>query len=137
MKPYQAIGYLLNQATAVTAITSTRIYHGLRPTGTVVPCINYFQVGPGARRNGIEICTYSINCRTSDPGTARDLARVVLDLFIGSSSTGTYGNTGATNQFEVIRGSLQNDNGLIPESADGIYNAPVDIQVIFPSSTVS
>jgi hypothetical protein len=137
MTPYQAIGYSLSQATAVTALVSTRIYHGNRPEGTGVPCINYYEIGSVERRNGIEIATYSINCRATDPGTARTIARKVLDLFIGASSNGTYGNVGATGQFEVSRASLQNDAGLIIEPSEGMYNAPVDIRIVYPTSTVS
>ncbi len=135
MKPYQVIGWTLLQTSAVTAITSTRIYHGLRPDGTVTPSINYYQVGGATRQNGMEAVTYSINCRTTGAGTARDLARVVVDLFHGSSSTGIYGYQNSS--FEISRASMEMDAGLIPETEDGIFNAPVDIMIVYPSSTVS
>lgn len=134
MKPYQAIGYLLINSSAISAITSTRINHGLRPNGTVTPCINYYEVGGTTRFNGIETAIYSINCRAETPAAARDLARLVVDLFAGASSNGTYGTQ---NGFDISRASLQNDNGLIPEPGDKIFNAPVDIQITYPSSTVS
>lgn len=135
MKPYQTIGYSLLNTTAITAIVSTRVNHGLRPEGTVVPSINYYEIGGGTRNNGIESTAYSINCRAATPAGARDLARLVLDLFTGSSGTGVYGYENST--FEVSRASLQNDGGLIPEPEDGIYNAPIDIRIVYPISTVS
>ena len=134
MKPYQAIGYMLINSTAISAIVSTRVSHGLRPAGTKTPCINYYELGGTSRFNGIERANYSINCRASTPAAARNLARLVVDLFAGASSTGTYG---MQNGFEITRASLQNDNGLIPEPGDEIFNAPVDITIIYPSSTVS
>ena len=91
MMPYEAIGYMLINSSAISAITSTRVNHGLRPKGTDVPCINYYEVGGTTRFSGIETAIYSINCRAETPAAARDLARLVLDLFVGSSSTGTYG----------------------------------------------
>lgn len=128
------IGYSLLQTTAITAIVSARVNHGLRPVGTTVPCINYYEVGPVLRFNGMETVTYSINCRDDSAGGARDLARLVIDLFHGDDSTGTYGEQ---NGFQVSRATLQNDAGLIPEPEDNIYNAPVDITIVYPSGTVS
>jgi hypothetical protein len=57
------------------------------------------------------------------------LARLVLDYFAGTSGTGTYH---VLSTFEVTRASLVNDGGLIPESTDGIYNAPIDIRIVYP-----
>jgi hypothetical protein len=62
------------------------------------------------------------------------LARLVLDLFTGSTGTGVFG---IMNNFEISRASLANDGGLIPEPEDGIYNAPIDIRIVYPISTVS
>jgi len=134
MKPYQAIGYMLLNSSAISAITSTRVNHGRRPTGTVTPCINYYELAGSSRFSGSESTVYSINCRAETSAAALDLARLVLDLFIGSSSTGTYGTQ---NGFDISRASLQNDNGLISEPEDEIFNAPVDIRIVYPSSTVS
>jgi hypothetical protein len=134
VKPYSAIGYTLLQTSAITAIVSTRVNHGLRPVGTTVPCINYYEVGPVIRSNGMESVTYSINCRDDSAGGARDLARLVIDLFHGEYSTGTFGEE---NGFEISRATLQTDSGLIPEPEDNIFNAPVDITIIYPSKTVS
>ena len=134
MKPYQAIGWTLLNATAITAIVGTRVNHGLRPQGTVMPCINYYEVGNVQRENGFERVTYSINCRANTAAEARDLARLVINLFHGASSTGTYGTS---NGFDISRASLQNDAGLIPEPDDNIFNAPVDILIVYPSTTVS
>ncbi len=134
MSPSELIGYTLNQASAVTTITSTRIYHGLRPVGTTVPSINYYQMGGALWKYGVEVPTFSVNCRAASAEAARDLARAVIGVFHGSAGTGMYGTM---NGFDVARVSLRADQGLIPEPADGIYNAPVDILLAYHSSTVS
>ena len=131
MKPYEALGYALLNTTAITAIVGSRVNHGLRPVGTAVPCINYYELGGVTRIPGMESVVYSINCRDDSAGGARDLGRLVLDLFAGTSGMGTYGQSVT---FEITRASLQNDNGLIPEPEDGIYNAPIDIRVVYPIS---
>lgn len=134
MTPYEAVGYAMAQTTTITAIVSTRVNHGLRPDGTTTPCINYYEVGPVQRFSGMESAVYSINCRAEDPDQARDLARLVIDLFHGADSTGTHG---VQNGFTVSRASLRNDAGLIPEPDDDIYNAPVDITLVYATGTVS
>jgi hypothetical protein len=131
MKPYQAIGYALLNTTAITAIVSSRINHGLRPIGTIAPCINYYEIGGVTRIPGMESVIYSINCRATTAGVARDLAHLVLDLFAGTDGTGTYGQQMT---FEITRASLVNDAGIIPEPEDGIYNAPIDIRIVYPIS---
>ena len=133
MKPYQVLGYAMLQTTAITAITSTRVYHGLRPQGTDVPCINYFEL-PGTRRFGVETQPYSINCRAATAAAARDLARHVVDLFAGEDGTGIYGTQST---FTILRGSLSQDQGLIPEPEDSIFNAPVDITIVYGVDTVT
>ena len=129
MKPAQAIGYALINSTAISAIVGSRVNHGLRPQGTTTPCINYYELGGLSRLPGMESIVYSINCRDTTAGGARDLARLVLDYFAGTSGTGTYQTQGT---FEITKASLSNDGGLIPESTDGIYNAPVDIRIVYP-----
>jgi hypothetical protein len=55
----------------------------------------------------------------------------------GSSGTGI---TGTNNGFVLDFGHLIADQGLIPEElADGktIYNAPIDVQLVYAVSTVS
>ncbi len=137
MMPHEAVGYHLINATAISAIvgstSSASVWHGLRPRTGALPCINYFEL-PGVRANGFESVTYSINCRSATADGARTLARAVLDAFIGTSGTGMYGTE---NSFDVARASLRNDNGLIPEVDDEVFNAPVDITVVFATSTVS
>lgn len=135
MKPHQVMGYTLLNTTAITAITSTRIYHGLRPVGTAVPSINYYEIGGARRSNGIESVVYSINCRASTASAARDLGRLVVDVFAGSSGTGVYGYQNSS--FEIARASLETDGGLIPETDDSLFNCPIDIRVVYPISTVS
>lgn len=134
MTDYQMVGYALLQTSAITNIVSTRVFHGLRPEGTTVPCINYYEVGSVTRTSGLETVPYSINCRASSASQARTLARLVVDLFHGTSGTGIQGRW---NGFSVARGSLRNDNGIIPEPDDLIFNAPVDIQLVFTSDEVS
>jgi hypothetical protein len=133
MKPYQAIGKALLDATAITSIVSTRVYHGLRPEGTVTPSINYYEL-PGVRVRGVESQQYSLNCRAQNAGTARDLARRVVTLFAGADGGGTYGVVGT---FGIARASLVQDQGVIPEPEDGIFNAPVDIRIAYSVTAVS
>lgn len=135
MTPSQAIGYSLTQATAVTAIASAgSISFGLRPAGGVTPCINYFELPGGVRQYGIERVTYSINCRAATAETAMNLARKVVDVFHGTSGAGVYGTQSS---FSVVRASLRQSQGLIPETQDNLYNCPVDILLVYPSGTVS
>jgi len=135
MTPSQVIGYTLNQTSSITNIVSTRIYNGQRPVTTTVPCINYFEMSGTKRLNGFERATYSINCRATTAETALQLARKVVDLFEGGiSGRGGYGNM---NGFEVTRSSLRQHQGLIPEPDDNLYNAPVDIFIVYPTSSIS
>ena len=134
MSPSQLIGYCLNQTSAITNITSTRIYNGTRPDGTVVPCINYFEMAGTQRLVGFERATYSINCRATTAETALQLARKVVDIFQGTSGTGIYGSM---NNFEISRANLRQQQGLIPETADNLYNCPVDIFIVYPTSSVT
>ena len=128
------VGYSLAQVSALTAIVSNRIYHGTRPGGTVIPCVNYFEVSGGQRSKGIEMVTYSINCRASTPAVALQIARIVVDLFHGTSSMGTYGDS---NGFGIARASLKQNQGLIPEPSDNMFNAPVDILFVYPTASVT
>jgi len=134
MKPYQAVGWTLLNASAVTAIAGNNVWHGLRPEASSLPSITYYEVGSTLRQYGIETVTFSLNCRGSTAGAARDLARVVVDTFHGTAGSGVYGTN---NGFDIARASLRNDNGLIPEPDTLTFNAPVDVQVVFPSQTVT
>ena len=137
MKPYQLIGWTLENTTAVTAIVGTgltTIWHGLRPKTQSLPSINYFRLGGGVRHNGWESIVYTINCRSATAGDTEDLARAVMDAFIGTSSTSMQG---INNGFAVTLSTLANDNGLIPEPEDDTFNNPVDIRIVYPSQTVS
>jgi hypothetical protein len=123
MRPDQFIGWTLLQSTAVTGITSTRVWYGLRPNGDTLPAINFYDVGGPGRFNGLNRPVFSINCRAATAGAARALADTVLSLFIGDD--GKYGDG---NGFAAARVSLVNDGGLIPE--DDAYNVPIDVRVI-------
>lgn len=132
MKPDELVGYVLNQASAITAITSTRIYYGLRPNGTVVPCINYYDSPSAPAQYGVKTSVFTINCRTASAQAARNLARLVETEFHGIA-----GKYGTDNGFDVIRSSCRGDSGVIPEPADELFNAPVTIQIVYHTDTVS
>lgn len=131
MVDHQFIGYTLLQTTAVTAITSTRVYHGLRPQSSSLsslPCINFYQMSGGGKKNGSKSVTFSINCRAVDPAAARSLAEIVSDTFGGPSGTGVYGSASS---FTVARSSVVRDGGLIPEVESGCFNAPIDVMIVY------
>jgi len=132
----QCIGYLMLQTSALTNIVSTRIYNGNKPTTATVPSINYYELSGGQRRWGFERVSYSINCRAATAETALALARNVDELFNGTSGTGMYGYTSSGSAFEITRASTRQRQGLIPEPDDGLYNAPVDIFIVFPASSI-
>lgn len=137
MTPYEFIGWTMLNASAVTAIVGTRVTHGLRPRNDSLPSINYHALGGGARFWGMERQTVSISCRANTPEDARDLNRVVTTEMAGADGTGI---RGTNNGFDLALGSLIADQGLIPEDkVDGktVYNAPVDVQIIYAVSTVS
>ncbi len=134
MKPYQVIGWSMINATAITAlVTANSITHGLRPRDSELTSINYYEL-PGTRSRGFETTPFSINCRANDSDVASDIAREVVELFNGSAQTGIYGTQ---NGFEISRGSVSLVDGLIPEPTDDIYNAPVTVTIVYPSTTVS
>jgi hypothetical protein len=89
----------------------------------------------GTRVNGMDRRVYSINCRAVTAATAIAMATLVVDTFHGTSGTGMKGDVASS--FSIISASLQQDGGLIFEEADNLYNAPVDIQVVYPTSTVT
>jgi hypothetical protein len=133
----QAIGTILNSVTSLTSIVNGRIFNGNRPTGTVVPCINYYELAGGKNNYSEQIVPYSINCRATTAETALTLARLVDETFNGSSGTGMYGTTSSGSVFSINRSWTNRRQGLIPEPDDGIYNAPVDVYIVYPSGTVS
>ena len=122
------------QTTAVTdLVNAANIYHGLRPKTTDVPAINYFE-GVLKRWSGMETQPFVVNCRDTSAAKAQAIARAVTDLFHGESSRGTYGTQ---NGFDISRAFLDTGTGTIPETEDDIFNAPVIIVLVYPSSTVS
>jgi hypothetical protein len=133
----QAIGALLNSITAITAIVSTRIFNGSRPTGTVVPCINYYEMPGGKNRYSEQTVSYSINCRAATAETALNLAKIVDETFNGTSGTAIYGYVSSGTVFSINRAWTIQRQGLLPEPDDNIYNAPVDICIVYPAGTVS
>lgn len=133
MTPHEAIGYDLLQASAITAIVSTRVYHALRPEGTALPAINFYALD-ALRYNGIESAAYSINCRAHTPAAAHALARLVVTLFGGADGNGTYG---AVNTFAIARASVKSEQPLIIEPDNDTFNCPVDIQIVYRTASVT
>jgi len=137
MTAYEFVGWTLSNTTAVTAITSTRIYHGLRARSSALPAINYQELPGGSRFYGHERQPFTILCRATTPAGARDLARVVTTAMAGSAGTGI---TGTNNGFVLDFGTLIADQGLIPEALESgktVYNAPIDIQLVYAASAVT
>lgn len=125
---------MLNQTSAVTNICSTRIYNGLRPDTTIVPSINYYEMPGAQRKNGFEHIAYSINCRATTAETALTLVRKVDELFNGTDGNGTYSDW---NGFGIARASTKQRQGLIPEPDGGLYNAPVDVFIVFSKDAIT
>lgn len=115
---YQAIGYRLLNYAAITAITSTRIYHGIIPeTVTTLPAINYFMISsPNMDVNGSRD-RYQISCRAKDLATCMNLAFHVHAAF---------NNYQGTLSGYDIQYSYYNDSRVIIEE-NSIYHIPVDI----------
>lgn len=140
MKPHEAIGYTLLHSSAITSVVSNRVFYGLRPQSpsssvlTALPAINFYELAGGREIWGTGIKTVSINCRAFTAQTAITLASAVTKLFNGTSGTGI---TGTENGFNIARVHMKADGGLIPESDTGVYNAPVDILIVYPLDTVS
>lgn len=137
MTPSQAVAKLLNEATAITTIVSNRIYFGNRPDTTITPCINFYELSGAKNSYGMQRIGYSINCRAVTAETVLQLAREVDYLFNGTSGTGVYGYASNVSVFGIARAFTNQRQGLIPEPDSNIYNAPVDVYVIFPNSTIS
>jgi hypothetical protein len=137
MTPSQATAKLLNEASAITNIVSTRIYFGNRPDTTIMPCINFYELPGGQNSVGFQRIGYSINCRAITAETVLTLAREVDYLFNGTSGTGIYGYASNVSVFGFARAFTQRRQGLIPEPDNGGYNAPVDIFMVFPNSSIS
>lgn len=128
MESYQAIGYLLNQSTAITTIVSGRIFHGLRPATSTLPCINYYTIAGGNKKYGAITEPFSINCRASTPNGSRDLAKEVVTLFAGDDYQGTYGTASS---MSIARIAYKQESGLLAEYEDGVYNTSIDIIITY------
>jgi hypothetical protein len=140
VKSHDAIGLALLSTTAITTIvgsgTAGRVYHGLRPSTSTLPAINYFKLS-GNRHYGMESEIYSINCRAATASAAMELARQVKELWGGSEGMTTYGIWGtAPTTFDFSRASIT-DQGLIPEPDEQTFNAPLDLQIVYRVETVS
>jgi hypothetical protein len=102
-----------------------------------VPCINYYELSGGKNKYNQQSVSYSINCRATTAETALTLARLVDETFNGTSGSGMYGIASSGSVFSINRSWTIQRQGLLPEPDDGIYNAPVDVHIIYPSGTVS
>ena len=128
----QFIGKSLIATTAITSIvTSDRIRHGLRPVGTVLPAINYYNVSNYSSVLSNE--TWSINCRSNNIDQAMSLAKSVKDLFCGVNNLGTTAteSVSGVNVFNAARISLGVEHRAIPESDGAIWNKPIDIVIVY------
>lgn len=137
MTSSQAIGSILNETSAITAIVFSRIYFGNRPRTSIVPSINYYEIPGGQNRYGFQRTGFSINCRAATAETAMYMARLVDEIFNGSSGTGIYGYASNITVFGITRAFTERRQGLIPEPDEGIYNAPVDVFIVYPNSSIS
>ncbi len=133
----QSIAVILNSVTAISNIVSGRVYNGNRPGTTTVPSINFYEMPGGYNRYGMQHVSYSINCRATTAEAALSLAKLVDETFNGSSGTGTYGYASNVSVFGIARAFTERRQGLIPEPEDGLYNAPVDVFIVFPNSSIS
>ena len=133
-KPHEAIKALMLATSAVKTKSGNRIFHGLKPRSPTLPNIAFFENGGPLRFNGMEGQEYTINCRAATFDKALDLSRVVVDLFHGSSSTGIYGTISG---FDISRAFQAAPPAVIPESKGSVYNVPVTVSIIYPSSTVT
>ena len=133
-QPYEAMQYVLKNGTAVSALVGARIWHAFQPRGSAMPSLTFYEVGAPRRAMAIESQDFSVNCRATTIGAAMDLSRAVVDLFHGTSSTGIYGYE---NGFSIARAFQATGAILIPEPRGSAYNSPVNITIVYPSSTVS
>ena len=132
--PAEAVLGLINATTALTSIVGNWVWHSFTPQSRALPSMTFYEVSGPQRFNGMERQTFSINCRDTTIAGALALARQVTNLFNGTSSTGMFATQGT---FEISRSYQDVATGLIPEPRDSLYNAPVDITILYPSSTVS
>ena len=132
-QPYSMMMWSMKNDAAITADVSQRVFHGLKPKTSTFPNITFFESSDYRRSYGMESQVFVINSRAKTPESALKLARKVVDLFHGSSSTGIYATQ---NGFEVSRAFLDTGSGIVPEG-NSVYNAPVYITIIYPSKTVS
>lgn len=128
MDIYEAIGYELFAASAITNIVGSNIYHGMRPEPGD-PCINYFEVGYVLLAyNAIESPVYQISCRASTPAIAQQLAREVAVLFQSAKR--------AISIFDIQMATVDNKL-LLYENETELYHVPVDVRFVYEESIVS
>ena len=137
MNDHQFIGYTLLNASAISSLVSTRVYHGMRPKVSQIselPAIDYYQLSGGRKYMGTVSRTFTINCRATSPAVARQLGDAVIDLFGGTSGTGVYGYSSS---FSVARASIARDNGTIVDDDSETVFVPIDVLVVYTTDTVS
>ena len=132
--PAEMMDWVFRNEATITAITSKRSWHSFRPKAPGYPNICFMENGKPTRNRGMEEQVFTVNCRGQDPEKALNLARKVEDYFNGSSSTGIYGTV---NSFDISRSFVGSGAPLIAEPKGSVYNVPVPVTIMYPSSTVS
>lgn len=118
----QFIGYRLNNTAAVTALVSTRIYHGLVPESvTTLPAINYYMISAPNLWGNTERERWQISIRSNDPENAQEIAFEVRNAFNNLQDS--------INSFDVQNCWYEDKRMIIEEP--GIYHIPVDIFVLY------
>jgi hypothetical protein len=132
--PAEMMDYVFKNEATITAVAGKRSWHSNRPKSPTYPNICYMEQGKPNRSRGMEEQAFTVNCRGQTAEKALALARVVENYFNGSSSTGMYGTV---NGFDIGRSFVGSGAPLISEPQGSVYNVPVPVTIVYPSSTVS
>lgn len=115
---YQAIGYRLLNYAAVTAIVSTRVYHGvILEAISTLPAINFYMVSSPNLETNTCRDRYQISCRANDLTVCMTLAFHVHAAFNNYQGT--------LNGFDIQYCYYDNSRVIVEES--NIYHIPIDI----------
>lgn len=132
--PAEMLDYVFKNTTTIIAVAEKRAWHSFRPKSPTLPNICYMENGKPNRSRGMEGQEFTVNCRGQTIEKALELARVVEDYFNGTSSTGI---SGSVNGFDIGRSFVGSGAPLISEPGGSVYNVPVPVTIVYPSSTVS
>ena len=119
----EAVYYILSQNASITALVSTRIYHGNIPeTVTTKPVINYMVVSrPRSAVTDNYRIHFQINVRATTPAQAWLIAGYVIDSFDNYQDT--------ADGFDVQSGYY--DNSRCMTEPDNVYVVPLDIYLVY------